>query len=243
MYDRPETASANDALWSAIVDQLDQAPAHLDRDIALHDAWVRPDLFLSQTCGMPFKLWAKDHLRYVASPDYGLPETPPGHYHSVIITRVDDTRAPDDILRARAIINEAHSQSGYTALWNYAAIQGVTLTNLTLSGAHQASARAVADNTADIAAIDANTWRMIARWDDFASGLKVIARTSPTPAMPFVCGKGQDVSQVRAALAQAVATLTSDQRDTLGLYGIATLSADAYLDVPLPPDAPIAVKT
>ena len=42
------------------------------------------------------------------------------------------------------------------------------------------------DNTADIVAIDANTWRLITKWDAFAEKLRVVARTKPTPAMPYI---------------------------------------------------------
>jgi len=243
MYDRPETAAANDTLWSSVAKALGTDPCALTPGISPEVAWADPDLILSQTCGMPFKLWVKDDARYVASPDFRLPDTPPGYYHSVIIARADDPRPASDLLCARPIINQDHSQSGYNALWVYANARGTPLGSVLVSGSHHASAKAVAENTADVAAIDANTWRMITRWDLFATRLKVLARTPPTPAMPFICGPAQDPLCIRNALAEAIKTLTQEQQNTLGLYGLIVLSVDNYLAVPLPPNAQIAPTT
>ena len=58
MYDRTETAAANDRLWAGIRDGLRArgiaAPEALTRgDGAYWPAWQAPDLVLSQTCGFP----------------------------------------------------------------------------------------------------------------------------------------------------------------------------------------------
>lgn len=243
MYDRAETAADNDALWAGVARRLKAAPSTLTRGPTPESAWTDPTLILSQTCGMPFTLWVHDHARYVASPDFRLPDTPAGHYHSVIIARADDPRPAADLLHARPAINQPHSQSGYNALWAFATACGTGLAPVTVTGAHRASARAVADGTADIAAIDANTWRMIARWDPFAASLKVLARTPPTPAMPFICGPGQDPQRIRDALSQAIRHLTPDAQTRLGLFGLVDLTPDSYLSVPLPPNAQIAPAT
>lgn len=243
MYDRPETAAANDALWTAVAQNLGMPDLQLDRHTPPEDGWRDPGLVLSQTCGMPFKLWVKDHARYVASPDFRLPDTPPGYYHSVIIARADDPRPANALLQARPVINQDHSQSGFNALWRFANERHIHFGPVAQSGAHHASAHAVAKGQADIAAIDANTWRMIEKWDAFADLLRVIARTPPTPAMPYICGPSQDPSHLRHALGTAIETLSPDQRDTLGLYGVCEVPVSDYLAVPMPPDAQIAPTT
>ena len=243
MYDRAETAAANDALWRHVTQNLGLPATELARHLSLDTVWCHPDLVLSQTCGMPFKLWVKDHAQYVASPDFRLPDTPSGYYYSVIIARTDDPRPAVDLLQTRPVINQEHSQSGYNALWAFANDHGARLGPLSMSGSHHASAQAVADNTADIAAIDANTWRLITKWDAFAEKLRVVARTKPTPAMPYICEPKQNASLIYEALETAVAALTPDQQDTLGLYGICDIAVDDYLDVPMPPNAQIGHKT
>lgn len=44
MYDRPETAEANDMLWQAVRQNLGQGPEHLSREIDPWSAWQSPDL-------------------------------------------------------------------------------------------------------------------------------------------------------------------------------------------------------
>lgn len=243
MYDRPETAAVNDRLWSRISEQLPNAPAALDRSEDITFAWRDKGLVLSQTCGLPFSLWVRDHAAYVASPDFHLPDTPPGYYHSVVIRRADDVRSVEDLLRARPVINELYSQSGHAALQAFAQANGIELATPHISGGHALSARQVAENTADIATIDANTWRLVTRYDAFSSRLAVIARTPATPAMPFICGPTQDPAHIRAALACGIAALTDADCETIGLYGVTVLPVDAYFAVPRPEIAANGVKT
>jgi ABC-type phosphate/phosphonate transport system substrate-binding protein len=235
MYDRPETYAANDRLWSLVAAHLDGAPEHMTRDIGLTELWTHPDLLLSQTCGLPFALGLHTEVHLVAAPDFRLEGCPPGYYCSAIITRTGETRDLTDLLSQAPIVNERISQSGHNALNRFAETHGVPLAPPAESGGHRASAQAVAEGRAGIAAIDANSWRMIARWDDFANDLTVVAQTPPTPAMPFICGPNADAARVRQALATAIATLDAQDRDTLGLHGLAEVPKSAYLAVPHPP--------
>ena len=83
MYDRPETAAANDRLWAGIRDGLRShgiaAPDTLTRGAnAYWDAWTAADLVFSQTCGFPFRARLHDHVTLIGTPDYGLPDCPDG---------------------------------------------------------------------------------------------------------------------------------------------------------------------
>ena len=235
MYDRAETAAANDALWAAFVRQMPGAPSHLNRDLAPDAAWRHPDLLLSQTCGLPYSLGLHAQVQLVGAPDFRLPDCPPGTYCSAIITRRGETRATSQLLAQGAVMNERKSQSGHNALFRFAQGIGCDLGPARISGGHVASARMVAEGKADIAAIDANTWRLITRWDDWAKTLEVIARTPPTPAMPFICGPSADSAQVFDALRTALAKMSDETRDTLGLHDIVPARKEAYLAVPPPP--------
>jgi len=245
MYDRPETAGANDRLWKAIATALRDrgidAPAALDRKTGLWETWLSPDLLLSQTCGFPYRARLHGKVALVATPVLDLPGAPPGHYYSVLVARRDDPRrAFADFAGARLAINDPLSQSGWAAAHAHATAEGIAFGPVTETGAHRASALAVAEGRADMAAIDALSWRIIREWDDFAACLKVVARTAPTPALPFITARHRDPAPIAAALDAAVADLSPVDRDRLGLVGTVRLDAAAYLALPTPPP-PMAV--
>ena len=234
MYDRPETAAANDALWSALRDALGYGPERLSRAHGLWEVWESPDLLFSQTCGLPYRARLHGKVTLIGCPDFGLPGCPPGHYNSVLITRADHPGNFADLAAQRVVVNQTHSQSGCASILNFAAARGITIGNFMESGAHVASARRVAEGAADLAAIDAHTWRLICRYDEFASALREVGRTDPTPAMPYITHPSQDAPALRAALESALAALPGTTRDTLGVRGIVTVPAHAFLAVPTP---------
>lgn len=239
MYDRAETASALDRLWARVRAALpDRSPEHLIRDGDVWAHWRATDLLLSQTCGMPYRTHLNDDVTLVGTPVTGL-DCPPGHYFSVFVARTDDPRsAVSDFGGARFAYNEPLSQSGWAAPMTYAAEQGLSFARFLPTGSHRASAYAVARGRADLAALDAVTWTMIERWDDVASDLRVITRTPPTPALPFITSKHRDPVPLFDALSTAIADLSPSDRDTLSLYGVTQIPASAYLAVPTPPPPP-----
>lgn len=240
MYDRAETAAANDRLWAGVRDGLRArglaAPDQLTRgEAAYWPAWESPDLVLSQTCGFPYRARLHGRVTLVATPDYGLPDCPPGCYGSVFVARVDDKRLLPEFRDARFAYNEALSQSGWAAPQNHAATMGFHFAPSLATGSHRLSALAVAEGRTDIAALDALTWAMLLRWEPFATGLREVARTAPTPALPFIAAKGADAGATHAALAEAIAALSPGDRDVLHLRGVVRLSAQHYLAIPTPP--------
>ena len=240
MYDRPETAAANDRLWQGVRERLGQGPEHLTRGGDLWAQWQSPDLILSQTCGLPYRARLHGRVNLVATPVCALPDCPDGHYCSVFVARADDPRADvRDFAGAVLAYNEPLSQSGWAAPQAFAAAHGLAFGPTLRTGAHALSARAVAEGRADIAALDALTWRMIARHDGFARDLRVIGRTDPTPALPYITAAGRDPAPIRAALSDALAALSARDRDTLGLRGMTRLSEESYLALPIP-DPPAA---
>ena len=238
MYDRPENAAAHDALWRLVRDALRDrnlpAPDALDRQTHHMEGWARPDLTLGQICNLPYRARFRDRVTAIAAADYGLPDTPPGHYHSVFIVRADD---PADNLSEttgyRFAFNEALSQSGWGAPSTHARAQGLALTPALHTGGHALSLAAVAGGRADLAAIDAVTFRNLQRWDPAAAGVRVIARTHATPGMTFITAPGRDPAPFLSALTDALAALATTHRDTLGLRAIVPLPPSAY-DIPLP---------
>lgn len=243
MYDRPETAAANDRFWAGVRDGLRAraipAPQTLTRgEAAYWPAWTAPDLVLSQTCGLPYRARLHGRVTLVATPDHRLPGCPAGHYRSVIVVRADDPRGVAQFQEARLAHNEALSQSGWAAACEFAAAQGLRLRPGKATGSHRASALAVAEGRADLAAIDAVTFTLLSRWEPAMAGLRVLAETAPRPALPYVSARGADGAAIAAALEDAVAGLDAADRALLCLHGIVRVPADDYLAVPMPPEAP-----
>ena len=187
MYDRVEVAAANDQLWAAIHAALGHGPDTLTRDMDVWDIWQSPDLALAQTCGYPYRARLHEHVTLIGTPDYGVPDCPAGYYNSGFVARRDDIRRNlPDFGDATFAYNEPMSQSGWAAPMAHMAAQNLTFGAHIQSGAHVKSAQMVARNGADIAAIDAVTWAMIEKYDAFASGLHIIAKTTPTPGLPYI---------------------------------------------------------
>ncbi|MGP1355089.1 phosphate/phosphite/phosphonate ABC transporter substrate-binding protein, partial [Roseicyclus sp.] len=216
-----------------------EAPEALDQALSPAEAWARPDLLLSQICNLPWRLGFAERVTLVAAPDLGLPDAPAGSYYSILVVRVDDPRARlADFAGASIALNSDDSQSGWGAPFAAARRAGIAFGAALTTGAHRESARAVAEGRADIAGIDAATWRMIARWDGFADGLRVLDRTPPTPALSYVTARGTDPAPIRAAMAEALAALPAATRDLLGLRGIVAPDPDAYAALAVPPAPP-----
>ncbi|MDA8585188.1 phosphate/phosphite/phosphonate ABC transporter substrate-binding protein [Rhodobacteraceae bacterium] len=238
MYDRPETRAAHNRLWALVRDNLRAsdalAPEVLTRNDQLGDQWLHPDLCLSQTCSLPYRTKLHGKVSLVATPVHSLP-CPPGHYYSVLVVRTNDPRTGfTDFDGAILAYNDANSQSGWAAPYALAESAGIAFGQTVQSGAHQASAKAVVDKTADLAALDAVTWDMIKRYDPWVADLKEIATTPPTPALLYIAALERDVDQTRDALANAIDRLSPADRTTLCLTGLTALSSDDYLALPTP---------
>ena len=240
MYDRPELREETDRYWALIRDALAArgiaAPVALRRgDAQLMPQWESPELILSQTCGFPYRARLHGHVELVGTPDFGNAGCPPGYYRSILIVRADDRRGSlADYAGAALAYNDGLSQSGWAAPINQALTAGIHLTPGVETGSHRASVFAVAEGRADLAAIDALTWTLMSEFED-VSGVKVIGVTDASPALPYITAKGRDAGAIRAAVAEAIAALTPQDRDRLRLRGIVSIPASAYLAVPIPP--------
>ncbi|MCL4187955.1 MAG: PhnD/SsuA/transferrin family substrate-binding protein [Rhodobacteraceae bacterium] len=246
MYDRPETRAATDRLWTLVREGLRSrgiaAPGALCRpgDGGLWALWEHPRLVLAQTCGLPYRARLHGRVTLVGTPDHGVEGCPPGHYRSVLVVRAGDARGTlAAFAGARLAVNDALSQSGWAAVAAAAAAAGVAFGGALVTGAHRASAAAVAGGLADVAAIDAVSWALTARWEPaLAAGLRVLGRTVPTPGLPLIAAAGADAAAIGAAVADAVAALAAADRAALMLQGIVAIPAAAYTVLPLPPPLP-----
>ncbi|MEM7732821.1 MAG: PhnD/SsuA/transferrin family substrate-binding protein [Pseudomonadota bacterium] len=236
MYDFASVRGSTDRFWQSIRTGLGQGPDELCRDLDVWDAWARPDLLLSQTCGLPYRSRLHGKVVIVGTPDYGLPGCGPGEYNSVFLARECDPRETlPDFDGARIAVNSQSSQSGWAGPIMHARAKGVGFAEAIKSGAHVKSADAVINGTADIAAIDALSWRFIHAEEAFAAELKVIDATPPTPGLPYITALDRDTGAIFDAIEQAIATLSDHDRAALCLNGLVRIEPEAYLAVPTPP--------
>lgn len=233
MYDWPELQPANDRLWQLIAANLADAPAALTRSDDLWGQWLSPDLLLGQTCSLPFATRLKGRVALVGTLDLGLPKCPAGHYNSVIVAH-KDADLPTEPLTTRIAINEDSSQSGWGALWQEARRRDATLGPVTATGAHRASVGAVAAGLADIAIVDANSWRLAKCFDAHTNALEVIGHTPPTPSLPLITAKTNRVGELRAAITAAIPRLSADDRSVLGVRSLTMMADATYFAVPIP---------
>lgn len=234
MYDWPEIASANDALWQAIARRLSamglRAPESLDRTRASDSVWREKGLLLSQTCGYPFSTRLRGIVRLVGTPIYDVEGCRGARYSSAIIVR-GDTSATQiaDIPTPRFAYNSDDSLSGYLALRAAAKAAGIPFRreDWVETGGHRASVIAVAEGRASVAAIDAVCWSLALRFERGATAsLKVLRRTRLRPGLPFVTAVERTDSEVRAiqtAITQALSDPeTAAARQALRMTGLAT---------------------
>jgi ABC-type phosphate/phosphonate transport system substrate-binding protein len=239
MYDWDEVRPAMDRFWSAIRDRLRgaglAAPDRLSRGADLWQEWQSPDLLLGQTCGLPYRTRLHGRVGLVGTLDYGLPDAPAGYYFSQIVVRAGEPGDWTDFIGRRLAINSTDSQSGWAALHNHAARIGQRFGTAVLTGSHRESARAVSEGRADIASIDAVTWRLVTAHDPgVAASLRVAARTEPTPGLPLITARGHDSALIGRAVADGIADLAPGDRAELGLCGLVLIPAERYLAVPTP---------
>ena len=247
MYDLPEVRDSTDRLWGAIAEELrdggaqgvpDSLERSPDERPADHgDAWRRPGLVLSQSCGYPVATELRGALRVVATPHYAAPGCDGPRYSSVVVVRASSRITALGALRgAVCAYNSRDSQSGYNAFRSLIApIAGGApfFAETVATGAHAASIDAVRDGRADICAVDCVTWALLARHRPGSlHGLEVLCRSEPVPGLPLVTAKNctdAALETIRRSLARAFARPDlSDTRDALLIRGLSVSTLDTY---------------
>jgi ABC-type phosphate/phosphonate transport system substrate-binding protein len=243
MYDWPEIAWANDTLWEAIARRLAAsgiaAPSKLDRSRPSDSVLRDPGLVLSHICGFPFSMRLRGMVHLVGTPIYDVPGWQGGSYSSMILVRSDEPgERLADVIGRRFAYNSTDSLSGYLALGamtKEAGLVGEPIRWLR-TGSHRASVLAVAEEKADVAAIDALCWSLALRYEpEAASRLKVIGQTPLRPGPPLVTAVERDegeVQTIRAVIKDAIADpVTYSARQTLRLTGLGAFDEWDYIPI------------
>ncbi len=239
MYDWPEVRDAHDTFWKLIATRLHaigiDAPDRLDRTLDEDAGWRSERLLLGQTCGLPLAQGLHRHVAVVGTPTYAAAGCEPGTYCSMVVVRDDDpATAIEDVAGRRLAYNHTGSQSGYAALLpvlERLAKDGPVFAEGVHTGAHRGSIQAVADGSADVAAIDCVSWALGVRHEPAAAKLRVLAQTPPTPGLPMITAsspKRADIDVIFAAVAAAIRDLDASTRDALMIEGIVRTSLDDY---------------
>lgn len=239
MYQRPELVAAHERYWQLIRKGLSdvglKSPKELSQDAEEFFVWNHPDLVLSQTCGMPYRTWLHDKVALVGTPDFGVTGCPAGYYRSAIIVRKDDARADLSAFEnATFAYNQTFSQSGYAAPYWHAKPSGFWFKTRVHTEQHLLSAKSVADGRADVASLDAVSWRNIQKYEPFADTLRVLEWTDPTPGLPLITALGNDTPAIYAAVEKAIAALSDDDKHGLGLRGLVLIPKEDYLAIQNP---------
>jgi ABC-type phosphate/phosphonate transport system substrate-binding protein len=219
MYDFAELQADNDALWSALAENLIAAgvahvPDRLTRGRRHFELWRDPNLLLAQACEYPIATDFAGTVQLVATPVYTAPGCAGPLYRSAIVVRRHEPAATlADMQGMRCVINEWTSNSGMNLL--RAAVAPLAagadfFESVDLSGAHRRSVEMVADGEADLAAIDCVSWAHFQRIAPERTGpLRVLAWTDASPSLPLVTAAGTDAPTLRA-LRSALADLAAD---------------------------------
>ena len=236
MYARPELGDALAAFWELIRKELEErgidAPARLSDDGIGVDFWLRPDLVLGQTCGYPYRTGLHGKVDMVGAFDHGLEGCAAGEYNSVLVVHKHGVfETLEDLDGARLAYNSVDSQSGYHGPLDFASKCGISLAPELETGSHLRSAQAVHDRLqADVAGIDAVSWRDMRRFDAFTEELRVLAATAPVPALPLVCSRRFDAGQVAGSVAAAVEKMPERLKDDLGIRGFVARTPEDYAE-------------
>ncbi len=243
MYDLDGLRAHNDALWGAIAAALEDrgvvgAPKALLRGKPLEAVWADPQLLLGQTCGYPFGDLVNDHqVRLIATPRYrALGCDGPYHRSAVVVRAGHAAAALTDLAGSRCAVNGHSSNSGMNLLrFELAPLarDGRFFGSVTVTGSHESSAELVAEDKADVAAIDCITWAHLQRLrPELTKRLRVLTWTVRSPGLPLIAGRNTGAATLetlRSAL-EAVEhdPALKDVRAALMLDGFNTLPASHY---------------
>lgn len=217
MYDFPDVAWANDALWRAIAGRLRavgiDAPEKLTRSGDFAAQWRDRGLLFGQTCGYPYMEDLRESANLIATPDYALPGCEDGTHCSFLVARAGDPRRTLPGFRgATAAVNSDDSNSGMNLF--RAAIAPLArgapfFGAVVATGSHIASLKAVAERRADLAAIDCVSFALIARAQpELCEQAAIVAESLRAPCLPFIASRAlpeKTRDAVREALFAALA--------------------------------------
>ncbi len=150
--------------------------AALDRRNSHVSQWQSDKLLLGQCCGPDLFTAPCANLRVIGRPVLRGLDCAPGEYYSHIVTTGE--LLPGSV---RIVANAASSRSGYFALLEWLCENGRQVSDISISGSHNASLQMLRTGQADVAAIDACSFDFLDQ-----SSVTIVDRSRPSLTPPFV---------------------------------------------------------
>jgi ABC-type phosphate/phosphonate transport system substrate-binding protein len=241
MYDFAWTASALDAFWELLSTRLRgaglEAPQSLSRDRPPEDIWRDPALIFGQTCGYPYWRSLRDRVALIATPTYNFEGCEGARHCSFLIVRRGEAgQGLVGFRGARAAINARDSNTGMNLF--RAAIAPLAqgrafFSDVVVTAAHARSLAAVAEGTADIAAIDCVSFALLRRGRaELVERVEVLQRSPSSPGLPFIASAAmppEALQTIRRSLFETLADARlAEHFAALGLTGAEVLEPQAY---------------
>ena len=192
MYNLPAMQPANAAFWAAIRQELglEAAPALPDFARAPVPAAIEADTLFTQVCGYPLQTIFRGQARLLGIPTYALPHCGPASHAGVFVVRAAAAfQSLEDLRGSHFVFNSLDSNSGMNlprrALADIAGGQPF-FARCEETGSQPANLERVAAGEADATCVDCVTYAFNLEHKPHLRGLRVLAGTPPSPAIPFV---------------------------------------------------------
>ena len=194
-------------------------------------------LILGHICAITFAQAKTGLYHYLGALSPRAPETPQGHYRSVIVAHKNSaiqSMSDIDPARHQIAVNEIGSFSGQIILSHMLLSHGaLAFPHQTLTGGHALSAKAVAEGRADLTALDEISYALIKRNDPkTAKNLRIVGHSASHPGLAFVTSGQTDAATLallRARLLQFFETPSGQAlAEVLDLRGATYIDPAAY---------------
>ena len=196
-----------------------------------------PALFFAHTCGYPLMTRWKDSLTPFCLPVFDVPGTEGRLYSSQFIVASNSSIESLEECRGKVVaMNTADSNSGMN-VFRYEIAKcnpaGQFFSRIIQTGGHLHSLEAVADGSADIAAIECVSYQLIQdHWPDLVERVRSIGFSVKTCGLPFVLPNTRvpdtDTKMLVDTLNQALALVPETVRERLHLIGFEPVKFDDY---------------
>ena len=229
MYNLPEMAAVNAAFWAALSQEVAAEMPHghppdLSASMPPVPDAIGGHMLFTQTCGYPLQTIYRGQYELLGVPSYDAPGCADATHCAFILVRAGSAFVtPADLKGARFALNSRHSNSGMNLpRLLFAPIAGGRpfFGRVIETGSHPASMERVLRGEADAASIDCLTYAFFKdHRPAFVEGLRVLAETPPSPAIPFVTSRQTPSSSVES-MRRALLRLARDPRHRPVLDGL-----------------------
>jgi ABC-type phosphate/phosphonate transport system substrate-binding protein len=195
MYNLPEMRQVNAAFWTAlrglVAEQGVEAPDALVFERPPVPDRIGPEILFSQTCGYPLETLFRGQAIQLGTPCYDAAGCEGATHCGVFVVHAD-SRARDlrDLAGSVFLLNSRHSNSGMNLPRRaLAEIAGgkVFFGQVIETGSQPGNLDRIARGEGDVTAVDCVTYAFWSKYRrDTAARTTILARTPPSPAIPFV---------------------------------------------------------